>query len=279
MLRRRFGILRVLALLGATSCSQLKLGYGWADWMMERQIAKYLDLSRDQRAFTREVVASYLRWHRVHLLPEYADLLRQLAALNEQDRLDAQNLDVLYSRGEILYRRTVAGFLPGMAQVLARQHGEQVSVLERRMQDRHSDLAAQLSKPEDELTAHRVKSFAGVLEDFLGEVTPAQEQILRQRLHAQRAEPWLHHRETRARALVLALREGAQPGAIEDVLRQWWLGEAPTLEYARYRQSLLTTVKHMLYEVLAQLTPRQRQHLTETLRDYAQDLADLAQDS
>src|SRR6185503_1123476 len=72
-------ILIGLAAAMLSSCSRVKLAYNYADWLLEMQAHKFLDLNDEADKKLINEIDAYHAWHRKEMLPRYAALARRLA--------------------------------------------------------------------------------------------------------------------------------------------------------------------------------------------------------
>lgn len=277
---RKRAVLAALILLLCAGCSRVKLGYPWADWLLERRIGSYLDLDGKQEGLAEKRVAEFLVWHRGKALPGYAAFLRKSADHAGRGALDPETFEQVFGELDALYRETMRATVPGMAELFALQKAEQIDHFEKYVAEEQAELAKDAERPPEERLRKRVYGLVDVLEDFVGELSAAQRARLETDLRQSKSSPapWLENRKAHAASVVQAMRRGADRAEMETLLRGWWLGEGPaaSAEYRRYSDAFMGEMRAMIQEVLASLDAEQRAFLVKTLRAYAADFEDLS---
>lgn len=54
-----------------TSCSTVKIGYSFGDWLIKREILRSVKLYKDQQESLEKVLDEYMIWHKKEMLPKY----------------------------------------------------------------------------------------------------------------------------------------------------------------------------------------------------------------
>jgi hypothetical protein len=135
-----FALLLAGVVLSA-GCSRVKLGYPWLDWLLERQVNRYLDLKPDQERQADAAIDAYHVWHRTVMLPRYARFLRQQARAVRSGPLTGDQISTAVSGIEDLYRHTMVRALEIVAALVADQDFQQIDHLERTLAERHTELS------------------------------------------------------------------------------------------------------------------------------------------
>jgi hypothetical protein len=208
-------------------------------------------------------------------LPAAAALLDDAARLVE-GRPAAADIDAYLERGRGLFEQALRRSLPLMSDTLADLTPAQVEHFARELAESNDEYREdELEADPVERQAERRKELAREVERWTGRLGPAQRAIL-DRLVAQvpdGARAWFEHRQTRQRGLLALLRARADAAAYARYVEDWWLGDRHldpnhAAQLARNRQA--TTVA--LSELIATLTPRQRERATARLRSIAREL-------
>lgn len=279
-LRRPVAALTLVLVVGG--CSRVKFAYNYLDWILESRLEAYLDLEAEQEAYAEAYIGSFVQWHRQYLLPRYAQFLTTQAA-----RVEAQdwNASTVVAAGEELsrlYRMTMWGAAPGIAEILSRQDPRQIDHFEAKLAERHAELAEKAQRPPAEVLNERVEKFQDAFERFMGGLRPDQMTLIRTRVRAMfgSSQLWLDSRKRRYGRLLTMLREGRPVGEVRTYLIEWFT-ESKKVQSPAYQVQVARFREHMqgvIHEVIAASDAEQRTELVEQLRRYAQDFSDLAGD-
>ncbi|MCC5855094.1 MAG: hypothetical protein JJU10_05330 [Idiomarina sp.] len=85
----------ILVLIFSTASCSRQLGYRFADTLVSWQLARYMDLDREQRRAVRGEVDKLIQWHAESELPKYHQLLSDVRFAIERDTIDANFLENL----------------------------------------------------------------------------------------------------------------------------------------------------------------------------------------
>ena len=268
--------MRALLLVGAlvllNGCSGLRFAYDNADTYVRWRASSYLDVSGDAADQLDDAIQDVLAWHRAQALPKYVGLL------DEADRRFRRGL----SRGDVEW-----GYDSVRAQVreglrVAAERGapiidglkpEQIAHLEGRFAEDNRKFAREfLRGSESERREKRAKRMVDRLDDWVGRLTPAQLERVRQ--YSERA-PLLDEMRDRDRkrlqAEFLAMarsREAAK--RLPEWVQRWEVGREPA--FAEANAAWWKEVFAMALELDRTLSPEQRARALSNLRRYAQDM-------
>jgi len=265
-----------LALVVLGGCSSVQLGYRNADTILRWQADSYLDMEGPQSEELDARIAAFLGWHRAQALPQYAKLLDEAAV--RAARGIARD-DVLWAydsaRAQLLEAlRTAAA---GAGPLLDRLPAENIAHLERRLAENNRKYAKEnlTGTPEDR-RKRRLRRNIERLEDWLGDLSEAQQQRVRQYTDAAPLAAELRDRDRKRRQteLLAMLRARQASLRLADWMTSWEGDRAPAFAAAALAQR--TAFIDMLVDLDRSLTSAQRQHLAERLRGYADDARALA---
>lgn len=286
VLMRRFagywlGIVVVVLVAGVSSCSMVRLAYGWADWLLERQVNRYLDLTSQQSNDAQRAIDAYVQWHRTTMLPRYAQFLRRQAQLHRSGTFDTKAFDAARREINDLYAATVEPAVPTVVALVKAQSAPQLNHLEEALRERHSEILEEMAATSPaQRIEQRTERFVDFFERFVGELTAAQ----RARVVAHAATlfadpgPWLADRQRRNNELVRLARARAPDDTIGDHVLSWWVDPARSAPeaYQQYARRFMARMMTMFRQLLMDLTPAQRTHLVETFEGYADDFTQLS---
>lgn len=275
-----------LCLIWLAGCSSVQLAYSTSPALIQYQLDSYLDLNEAQEQTLKEQLQKFKVWHQNHALPQYAQTLRawrvELASgkrLTAQDILQKQALleDALMAMGAQAAVR--------LAPVLVTLTPAQRQRLSNEFADNNADYQQKQVKVAD-TPAGRKKRLDEVVEryeDWLGDLTPAQIQLIKQWLDSRgpMVALWAQERMARQEALLNLIQESQDHGSAEQAatalkayfvsLTDYRVADIRQMSAERREQLATLTVN-----ILNSLTPAQRNMLDAKLLDYAEDFEELA---
>lgn len=273
--RRRVELLVVMLTLALGGCTLLSFVYGRLDTVAEMYADRWFDFDGDQSDRFKLRVRERLIENRRLELPRYAAFLEEGARLVE-GRPEPADLDRFIDQGRELFEQALRRSLPLMSETLAELAPAQVEHFAREIDESNQEYR------EDELEAQpevrrleRRKDLVREVERWTGKLEPSQRAILHRLVDQvpDGARAWFEHRRNRQQGLIALLRARAEAPAYARYVEEWWLGDrhldpdhAAQLE--RNRQATVAA----LAELVATLTPRQRERTVARLRSIARDL-------
>ena len=268
----------LVVLLGvlACGCSTVRFAYENADAYVRWQANKYLDLEGDDADELDDRIDEFHAWHRASALPKYVTLADQ-AAQRFADGVSRADLVWGYDalRGQARESLHKAGEL--LAPLLDRLTPEQVSQIERRIaEDNRQFYRDNLRGTERQRRERRAKNVVNRLEDWVGKLTPAQVQRVRE--YAERAPMADELRDRDRKRLqkdVLAILRARQAKArLPARLAHWEQGREP--EYAKALDAWRDQYFELLLDLDRSLTAEQRKRVLGNMQRYAREFAALA---
>ena len=279
--RRTLLSLAVLAaVVGLQACSlATRFAYNHADWLVQREIEKFVELTAQQEDNFEHWFAQHWEWHRSTQLPDYARFLRGAAAAaagplsSEQIAGFMQQLDEF---GESVEARIAAGVISFCAELSHEQVQELAQSLAEREQEFYEDY---VQAPESERRQDTAKRMRGTLRKRYGRLSDAQEQLVNDWAQQRRdLAPLWHQRQQQWRAQWLLLLEERQSADFAARAEQLlfnseadWPAELKqgAAENLRLWNQLLSDAHNISSD-------KQRQSLVQLLLDYAEDAEALA---
>lgn len=271
---RLFAVLCAGAVLAG--CSAIRLAYDNADSYLRWRAGAYLDVSGEASDELDERIDAFLDWHRAKALPQYARLSEEAAqrlggGLSHEDVV--WGYDALQAQAGESLRAAAERFGP----MLDRLSAEQVRYLEKRLAEDNRKFAREnLSGSEAERRKLRAKRLQDRLEEWVGRLTPAQVERIRQ--YAERAPLTDEYRDRdrkRVQAEVLAaVRRQEAARRLPEFAAHWQRGRDPafTALNEAWRQEFYA----LLLDLDRSLTAAQRARAVAHFRRYAEDFAILA---
>jgi len=271
----------VLLALGwlAAGCSALRIAYENADTYVYYRATSYLDLDAKASQELDERIDEFFAWHRRNALPHYARIAedagkRVARGLTPEDIGWAY--DALFAHARQSLR--VAG--ERIAPMLDRLTPQQVAYMEKRFAEDNRRFAKEfLRGSEAERRKRRAKRIEERLEDWVGNLSPAQVQKIRQFSERMPLYDELRDRDRKRMQaeLIRMIRSREAQERLPDWIANWERGRDPEHLAAseRFRREYGT----LLVELDRTLTPDQRAHAVGNFRRYAEDFRTLARRS
>ena len=272
--------LRLFAVLSAgavlAGCSAIRLAYDNADSYLRWRAGAYLDVHGDAADELDERIDAFLDWHRAKALPQYARLSDE-AARRLGDGLSQEDVvwgyDALQTQGKESLRAAAERIAP----MLDRLNAEQVRYLERRLAEDNRKFAKEnLKGSEADRRKLRVKRLQERLEEWVGRLTPAQVDRIKQ--YAERAPLTDEYRDRDRKRLQVefleTVRKREAAKRMPDLAARWQEGRDPAFTAANeaWRKEFYA----LLIDFDRSLTPAQRARAVANFRRYAEDFAILS---
>lgn len=272
--------LRLFAVLSAgavlAGCSAIRLAYDNADSYIRWRVGAYLDVHGEASDELDERIDAFLDWHRAKALPQYARLSDE-AARRLGDGLSQEDVvwgyDALQTQGKESLRAAAERIAP----MLDRLNAEQVRYLERRLAEDNRKFAKEnLKGSEADRRKLRVKRLQERLEEWVGRLTPAQVDRIKQ--YAERAPLTDEYRDRDRKRLQVefleTVRKREAAKRMPDLAARWQEGRDPAFTAANeaWRKEFYA----LLIDFDRSLTPAQRARAVANFRRYAEDFAILS---
>ena len=267
--------------LAASGCSRFKVLYSLGGEAIQSEAEYYLDLTDEEEAALGQSVETLIAWHRSKMLPRYAAYFRDSTVRIDQGALDEGSVRAAIGEIRILLTETVEGAAPHVAGVLAgHTKPRKLSHLRARMAERTVERRAELEVPQSEWLTERTERSVRRFERFFGDLSKAQVAMVR-RYYADTAgssKPWQRVREDRRQAFIGFLAGRPDQDRIATFLPRILLrsDEIVGPEYKQLADAWWARFTNWMVEMMGSLDAKQRQHFSATLRDYADDMIDLA---
>lgn len=272
-LRARLLIAGLALALGG--CTVLSFVYGRLDTFAEVYADRWFDFDDGQSDRFKQRVRARLAENRRLELPRFAAYLDEGARLVEGQPTPA-DIDAFIDAGRDLFEQALRRSLPLMSETLAELSPAQVEHFVREVEESNREyIEDELDADPTERQRERRKDLTREVERWTGKLEPAQREILHRLVDQvpDGARAWFEHRRTRQSGLIALLRARAAAPQYSRYVEEWWLGDrhlepehAAQLE--RNRQATVAA----LSELIATLTPRQRERAVARLRSIARDL-------
>ena len=260
----------VLAAL-ACGCSTVRFAYENADAYLRWKAGSYLDLQGDEADELDDRIDEFHAWHRRHALPKYVGLAHE-ASQRFSDGLSRPDLVWGYDSLRVQARESLRKAGDLVAPLLDRLTPEQVAQIERRFAEENRQFYRDnLRAPERDRRKKRAKQTVERLEDWVGKLTQAQ--IQRVREYADRT-PMVDELRDRDRKrvqkdVIAILRAREARARLGERLAHWDQGREAV--YVASLDLWRDQYFAMLMDIDRSLTPEQRARAQGHLRRYAEE--------
>ena len=268
-------LLLIAMAMFATSCSSFRWGYDYADTLLLYQVDQYFDLTSEQDADVEIKIQQFMAWHRSTQLPLYVEAFKELQ-IRTQDGLSEEDLEWFRQQYEILLTNLLQHPQKNTEIFLASLNEQQIAHLEEKQQEEIEEEQEKLELTAEEYLEERLEDFFENFEEWLGEPTEKQEQILTEMIRAMpdSLENRIQQKIQNQQRFVKLLRSTSDPQAIHEYFLTWskerellW----KTKFWPRWK-TYLTAIDQML-------TKEQREIFDERLQKWIDDFEYLMSNS
>lgn len=264
------------AALALAGCGAVvRLAYNNADYALRVAAHEWFDLHGEQSDLARVRIEAFHAWHRRHELPAYERLFEDAAdrVARGLAREDVQwAIDGVRARFRVLAEQAVEDAAP----VVATFTPANLAALERKMAEGNERLENDVLKIDPaKRERDRFKAIAGRFEEWLGPLTPEQEELVRGfvRGGAALVPVMLADRRRRQRELLALLETYRARPELRERLTAFVLdverGRGPA--YATAAREREAELVQLVLDLDRTMTPKQRAHTVAKLRRYARD--------
>lgn len=276
--RRRAQLLVAALALALGGCSLLSFVYGRFDSIAAVYADRWFDFDDAQSSRFKQRVRERLAENRRDELPLGAAYLEDGARLVE-GRPTPEQVDAYLDRGRELFELVLRRSLPLLSATLAELRPEQVEHFARELAESNEEYVEdELEVDPVERQGERRRELVREVERWTGKLAPEQRAILERLVERvpDGARAWYEHRLTRQRGLLALLRSRAAAPDYAGYFEEWWLGDRnlDPAHAAQLRSDRAATVA-ALAELVATLSPRQRERAAARLRSIAEELTAL----
>lgn len=276
-------ILVLVASLGLSACSAIKLGYSTLPDLAFWWVDGYVDLNEEQEPDVKRELVRLHDWHRREELPKLIDILARMEQMAAGEVSPQQACDIV---AQVQVRiDAVAGqaAMTAGAIVPALTAG-QLRHLERKYRSRNEDFFKDwVARPAPEQHEKRYELMLDRLESIYGRLDAPQRAVLRQAMERSMYAPGkiLSERQRWQQDLLQALRQASVPDTppataaslVHAALQR--MQQPPDMAYRAWRDALVQESCRTFSAVHQATTPAQREQAARRLRAYQRDLREL----
>lgn len=261
-------------------CAAIKVGYNNAQVAARWFVDDYVSFAPEQDSEFRARFASFHGWHRQHELPHYAALARATAERVSRG-LTAADVQWGFTAVRARYRSMMAQAIDTAAPLLAELTPAQIAEIEKGFIKANQKFVKERSMHDaSKRAAERAKRMRKVFDDWLGELTDAQEARIDQ---AARVIPDIYdyqlaERKRNQRELLALLRANTPAKELAARLKSLIVDAAAHRdpEYALRVKEAEAGYTALALDLDRTLTAAQRAHAVKRINRYAEDFSTLA---
>lgn len=276
---RKSGWVLLLGVLLLSGCA-VRLVYNQLDWLVPWYLDDYIELEGPQKPFFRERLDAYLVWHRQQQLPLYADFLEQVADRAGQG-MSREDIAWVQARTEQLAQAMIDRLKPDMMALFALATDEQVEALFRKFaQDNARYRRDRVEVTEAEQRRATQKDVIRYAERWTGTLSRSQRKLIAnwsarfELMDEDIYQTQLRWQEEFHRILRLRQERVVYEQAFAALLDTPDFGRSEAMQQKLARNQVQLIDLYLALE--HSLSPRQRQHMVDRLRDYAGDFRALS---
>lgn len=267
----------LLLLAGCTA----QLGYRYADTLIEWRLSDYVSLTDQQSELVSAKIDELHLWHATTELPKYRRLLQNVRQQISTQSLSYNDIDVIENKlwqlwSNIQQRLVKEAHLA--AELSMSQRAELLDNMQEKLNEDYEEQQQLAEQSEFVRLIERGAKREERLQEWFGEVTKPQQQLLRQWLQEQPSgNHWLDYRQQWLDTLSTALLKNPidLPVINQLVVEPQNLRTEQHIAYTEQR----TAVRHKyLFKLYQSMSEQQRQYLLAEIDEYLSLLDDLIED-
>lgn len=274
---RNAALLLILALCAAACAGFV---YNRLDTVVSWYANRWVSLDDEQERALRDLVNRTLDWHRRTQLPSYMQALEAMA-VESAAPLSAERFGERYRQTSDFADALARRVAPDLAALLRTLSPEQIAELAESVAEDNEELLEDYAGPTAEVRhERRVKQALRAIQRLTGRLSKEQRALVDRRLAEMQdlTDEWLDRRLHWQERFFELLRTPPPGERFSAELLELLISpdKFDKPEYRREVEKNRAVIYAMLAELSTGLTPRQRTHLAAKLREYADDLRDIA---
>lgn len=265
--------------LALGACSRVGLAYRNLDVIIPWTLSDYLDMNGEQKGWFNERLKEHLSWHCTTQLPGYLDWLDRLQAMVASNQVTDAALQTRTQEAKEAIAQTAREITPSAIELLQGLDDKQVAEMnEAFAKDLRKRQQEYLKPPLDEQISERSERMEKRLNDWLGPISPAQQQRVVSWSNAlgDQNTQWIANRAhwQKQFSAAVAQRKGPEfPQRIETLLvnrESLW-----TQDYRKAYANTEAQARSLIVDLMAESTPTQRQRLQKKIEGVRKDFTEL----
>ncbi|MBI3774369.1 MAG: hypothetical protein HY273_02240 [Gammaproteobacteria bacterium] len=268
-LRRCLALAILLTTLLLNACL-VRVAYNNADWLLIWKLDSAFDLTSPQKDFLGAHLREQLRWHRTHELANAITFLQRTQAAAADGLTQGELEDTVAALTTL--RNTLSDRLAAdSAEFFAQVSDDQLEYLQKSLNKANKDWEKRANLPPNKRSAERTERILGIVTDWIGSLSGAQEKQLTQSIEhlPDVLEIWLDHTKQRQQQFVEIVRSARTDRTdASHAFVAWITAEAMPPELKIHRAA----VYELILEIDKLCTPKQHEYFNRKLQGWIDDL-------
>lgn len=264
-----------------TGCSFRQTGYRYADWLIESQINKHLDLEGEQKRQARALIKQTLNEVSHEILPKISTQIADLSRRGADGAFSTEDAQWFMDQ----YTSLIAHFFEiiddPLATILSNLTTKQLDHLERKLADNRKDDETRLKSSDIEYEKKELKRFVSRFGSLYGDLSNDQEKKIAKIMGMNKfnGEQKLKIRAEMNATFVAFLRNKPKEQEIQKKILAWSLDRSTMIQspdLKKFYTEQQDSWKSKLVAIDGLITHEQRQHMTTELTKLSEDLAEMS---
>lgn len=277
-MKKLYFVFNLSLLLLPVSCSRIELAANWADTYIVNHIDKYFEVSSMQSQFIKKAVKDDVDAIRKKIFPNVADELERFQKKIESNTPIAyQDIDQSQLELKKIFYDTVAIFEPNAQVFVKKLTSQQLDIFKSAFDKKTKEMESDLENPA-EAKKKRFNRIKDQFQSWVGTLNNEQLFIIQQ-FTADNLPPLKEQLKNRDRLSKEFLDSFKNDESRNKFVTQLFTNYESMRdpEYAKASNVYQKKVFELIVVMLNQLTPEQKKHLIDTLKDRAEQVRETAQ--
>jgi|GEM_PF-2790066 len=264
---RLFLLCCLVCLQAACNKQIIKMAYQSADKLIIKNVDKYFDLSDEQKKQLSYDIKIKMNWHQKQALPLYAQDLKDIQTKIE-DGVTQEEVLWLFNKLDAHKYQLLVQALPISAAFLTTVTDKQIERFNEKTEKDFQDTEKTLALTKDKRIKKRINALTDTATHWIGSLTENQQTRIKD--YAEHLPDLLsvrHQQDKKQQQIFIQLmRAHPDKTTIENALRTWL--EQHYFHKDEQEIEARARICALIEQVLAILTPEQKQHLKAKISDY-----------
>ena len=267
----------VTCLLFLSACSQVSLGYRFADWAIEDRVDDYLDLSSNQKDILEKELDSYFAWNQKEMVPRYIAYLEGIKSAVAKKQYDESYWKILNKDLDQIYYDTALPFKKILSTIFVDMSKDQVAHLENEIVKLNAEKEKEYGRPLEERQDEKIEENVESFDKWFGNVSLDQKMMIQKATRDLKfpVESWLNKRKSQQQELLGLLKyEQATQKQYEDFLNTYIMRipKKDTKLYYSEVDQFMVGFRKVFLDLLKTLDSRQLEHFDKRMNKIIKDL-------
>lgn len=261
-----------------SACSRLELATNWADTYITHQIDDYFDINSIQSSFLKKSLKEDIQKIRVRIFPQVASEMQKiLKEVDEQTKFNQEIVSVHEVEFKKIFYDGLKIFEASAVEFSSQLDADQLSKFKKEFGEKTKDLQKEVDRPY-KAKEKRFDKIKKQIESWIGNLNNDQKRDVEKfcQLNLFPLREQILNRDKLSREFIESFPDMNKR---KEYVHELFLNYE-SLREPIYTKAVLNDQKNffeLLATILNKLTPEQRKHLNEILRDRIKQLNDVAQ--